>query len=181
MKKLLKKITVIAMFALSTFTVSSVVQPVTAHAILGSAAWPLFPLMIVGAALEGSALVTSVAALSYQCQGFSLTASRLNASSFSQFLLGIFFLDNEGQNGTLQPVSAEQANQYRLTLAEMKAYNHAIDNGDLEAIFQQATQELDQNSTHEKSKEVMQNLLSQLPADAHTALNKIAQHLVTRK
>jgi hypothetical protein len=63
----------------------------------------------------------------------------------------------------------------------MHAYNHAVVNGDLEAIFQQASQELNRESSHEQAKGVMQNLLNQLPADAHVAVNKISQYLVTRK
>jgi hypothetical protein len=181
MKKLIKKMSVVSLFALSTFTFTSVVQPVPAHAIIGAAAWPLFPLMIVGAALEGSALVTGFAALGAQCKGFHRSAWDLTGLTIDQFFLGIIFLDHQGENASLSPVNAEQANQYRLTLAEMQAYNHAVVNGDLEAIFQQAAQELNRDSTHDQAKGVMQGLLSALPSDAHIAVNKISQYLVTRK
>jgi hypothetical protein len=105
----------------------------------------------------------------------------LTGLTIDQFFLGIIFLDHQGENASLSPVNAEQANQYRLTLAEMQAYNHAVVNGDLEAIFQQAAQELNRDSTHDQAKGVMQGLLSALPSDAHIAVNKISQYLVTRK
>ena len=50
MNNFIRKMSVVSMLAVSSFAASSVAQPVNAHAAIGAAAWPLFPLIIVGAA-----------------------------------------------------------------------------------------------------------------------------------
>ncbi len=181
MKKLVKKMGFISTIILSSFGVTSLVQPANAQAAIGASAWPLFPLMVVGAALEVVALCTGSAAVANSAEGFHRRASNLWGVTLGEFFLGLLFLDDQSQTGTVQKVSPQEATQYGLTESERLSYNEAVDNGDMEAIFQQASQELTLESSHEQAKEVMQTLLAQLQDDAHRAFNKIARHLVTNR
>jgi len=181
MKNWIRRMGVVSFFALSTFTFSSLAGPSAAQAAIGSVAWPLFPLMIVGAALEVTGTATAVAALVEDAQGFHYRARDLWGSSLAQILLGIVFLDDQNEMGDFQKVSPEQGQRYGLTQQELQAYNESVESGELELITQQASQELSQNSSHEQAKQVMKNLLSQLPEDAHRGFNKIAQHIIARK
>jgi len=180
MKNWFRKLSVVSLFTLASLTTTSVIAPMNAQAAIGSIAWPLFPLMIVGAALEVTGAATSIAAIVEGTQDFRSRSYNLWGSALSQFFLGIIFLDEQSQTGTLQTITEQQAQQFGLSQSEMQAYNSAIENGELEEIIQQASQDLTPNSSHEQAKETMQRLLSQLPQDAHSGFTKIAQHLVSR-
>jgi hypothetical protein len=178
MKQMIRKMGFTAVLALSTFSVSSMVHPQPAQAVIGSVAWPLFPLMIVGAALEGTSVITAIASWSESARGYHSSAMALGDSSVAQFVVGLIFLDASQGVGTVEKITPEKGKKWGLTNAEIQAYNQAVENGQMDQIFQQATRELRLNDSHDQAKIVMQNLLSALPDAAHTGFSKIAQHLV---
>lgn len=181
MRSSIRQFGVVTLFALSSFVMTSVAQPVPAHAVVGAALWPVFPLVIVGAALEVSAVGAGIVGCAASSEGYYYRARHLTGAAIGQALLGLVFLDEKSELGTAQHVTAQQAKTYQLTDEEMQAYNQAVDEGDMNGIFQQATQRLSTESNHEQAKEVMGSLLSQLPAPAHSAFNKIAQYIVTHR
>lgn len=176
MKKSIRRGLLVAALTLS-LTVASAVRPQPAHALVGTVAWPF---LIVGVALQGSAVLTGIAALHFESEKDSHhRAHRLGMSALAQFFVGVFFLADD--HGTLgfQQLDKNQADSFGLTENELEAYNQAVQAGVFEELFQQAGQELGAKPTLEESKQVMGDLMVNLPTDASLALTKVTQKMVS--
>lgn len=183
MKSAIRRIGVVSMLSLSSFAFTSVVQPAPAQAVIAAAAWPLFPLIIVGASLEGAAVLTSGASMRASALGYHRASLDAAGVALSEFFTGIVFLDASSEGGTIQPIAPEQAPQYGLTEAERRAYNKAVAEGLMEEIFDTATQRLhaigvSAEQAVDLAMATMKDLLSNLDSEAHSAFTKISRYLI---
>ena len=111
MKNKMRRLSVIAMFALASFSITSVVKPTDANAIIGIFFWPS---LIVGAILEVAGIAT-VATLHdpHDC-----------AASVILMVSGLVFLEEgSNNNGEFVQLTHSQATEFGLSPEEHQMYN----------------------------------------------------------
>lgn len=179
MKNSIRSVVVVVGLTLS-LTVGSVMQPRSAHAGLSwmfSDTKASFSMLLMGALITTSGMVQQSIALQEliehrRAQYFLGFASVVFVS------VGTFFLADESASLGLQKLDERQVKFLNLTDNERDAYNNAVDVGVFEQLFQQASQDLGQDSSMEDLTQLVSDLMIELSPDARSALTKVAQSLL---